>query len=577
MSRSGHPNEPSQDHFERDVALLELAEFASEICGTPVTLSPTGQVRLEASQPLNEVQKKTLALVASQAEARIGLLRRIEGLREEKRRQAERDHFLHIVTDRLPMRVGYIDRNHRYVFLNGEYERQFGFAPGEGAGRSVREIVGRAGYEIAIPFINRALNGETHTQEFPVTYPFGERRVRVSYVADPAPDGSIRGVIVQVQDVTDIYADAQRLREAQARLDGILANEDVATWLLDIGTGQIGGDKNLGVMFGFDPDEARENGADEYIDRIHEDDREKVRIALGDSIEHGRRYEVEFRIAIDGSERWVLSRGTPEVGPDGKVLRIPGVVVDITAQVLARREVERLNDVLEATVAERTAELQDAVREAEAFNYAVAHDLRTPIRMVAASSHILLEEVAPLIDEENRRLLARQCENAVRLGRLVDELLRLSRLAKVDVRREDLDVTALASSVFGEIAGQDMSNGCVLEAQPGMTASADPSLVRTVLYNLLGNACKFSPRGGVVAVRESGGVFSAVDQGVGFPMESAQKIFIPFERLVSETDFQGTGIGLANVERIIRRHGGRVWAESEPGQGATFRFTLGPR
>ena len=261
--------------------------------------------------------------------------------------------------------------------------------------------------------------------------------------------------------------------------------------------------------------------------------------------------------------------------------------VDLVRQVADRMvaEVERAraeaalreaNRTLEARVEARTAELRNAVAEAEAFNYSISHDLRTPLRAMVSTSSILLEEAGPALDGEHRELLERQVHNANRLGKLIDELLRLSRLARAEVRRVPLDLAAEARAAFDELARQDRTNGCLFAAPPSLPASGDPELVATVLHNLLGNACKFSPAGGTVRLEEADGVFAVRDEGIGFDMAHATRMFLPFERLVAEGDFPGTGIGLANVERIVRRHGGRVWAESEPGRGAAFFFTLEP-
>jgi len=263
--------------------------------------------------------------------------------------------------------------------------------------------------------------------------------------------------------------------------------------------------------------------------------------------------------------------------PSGRTyVRLTGVRVgDGIATSFTDLTQRRLNEErLEAVVSDRTAELQTAVKEAEGFNYSVAHDLRAPLRAVSSTAGILLEEAGPELTEEHRMLLARQAENANRLGRLIDELLRLSRLSRAEVRRQPLDMTAKVRSVFNDLLEEGRSNGCVLEVQEGMTAEGDAGLVRTVLHNLLGNACKFSPTGGTVRVGQVKDAFFIQDEGVGFDIQFAPKIFLPFERLVTDAEFEGTGIGLANVDRIVRRHGGHVWAESEPGQGSTFWFTL---
>ena len=257
-------------------------------------------------------------------------------------------------------------------------------------------------------------------------------------------------------------------------------------------------------------------------------------------------------------------------------LRLTGVKVgDGIATSFLDLTQRRLNEErLEAVVSDRTAQLQTAVKEAEGFNYSIAHDLRAPLRAVISTSRILVEDLGPRLDPENRELLGRQVENANRLARLIEELLRLSRLARAEVTREDLDMSAEALAVFDDLARHDRTNGCRIQVQEGMIAQGDASLIRTVLHNLIGNACKFSPDGGMVRVGQEDRIFSISDQGVGFDMAFAHKIFQPFERLVTEREFEGTGIGLANVERIVRRHGGKAWVKSEPGCGTTVFFSL---
>lgn len=241
----------------------------------------------------------------------------------------------------------------------------------------------------------------------------------------------------------------------------------------------------------------------------------------------------------------------------------------------AERSLRELNEELERRVEERTRELEATIAEAEAFNYSISHDLRAPLRAIIATSGILIEEAYEGLREDHRTLLDRQAHNGKRLSDLIDDLLTLSRLSRAEIRRRGIDMTALAEEIASELRQAGMGGRCEFAIEAEMTAEGDEALVRLVLTNLLQNACKFSPEGGLVTVRQSGSVFEVEDQGVGFDMAYAHKIFLPFERLVHERDFPGTGIGLASVERIIRRHGGRIWAESEPGMGARFRFTLG--
>ncbi len=255
---------------------------------------------------------------------------------------------------------------------------------------------------------------------------------------------------------------------------------------------------------------------------------------------------------------------------DGTIDAVLTHGVDVSDQVAARRKARVMNEELEAKVAERTRELQEAIREAEGFNYSIAHDLRAPLRAISSTASLLLQDLGTRLDEADRELLERQSFNAGRLGRLIDELLRLSRLSRVEVRREAIDMTAKARSV-----AEELDPARRIEVQEGMAAAGDKGLVRTVFQNLIGNAFKFSPDASIVRVGQTDSAFWVRDAGVGFDMKYADKLFLPFVRLVTEEEFEGTGIGLANVERIVRRHGGRVWVESALGEGAAFFFTLG--
>ncbi|RYG33283.1 PAS domain S-box protein [bacterium] len=240
----------------------------------------------------------------------------------------------------------------------------------------------------------------------------------------------------------------------------------------------------------------------------------------------------------------------------------------------AERELRELNQELEARVRERTEELTRANRDLNEFSYSVAHDLRSPLRAIVTSSRILLEDAADRLNDEERHILQRQAANSVRLAGIVDDLLSFARLAQAEIRREPFDMTRIACQIASDVSGRGWQNAPRIQVQEGMRSEGDPILVGYALTNLLDNACKFSPQGGVVRVGEKEGVFYVQDQGVGFDMAHADRLFVAFERLVDQESFAGTGVGLANVRRIVERHGGRIWAESEPGKGATFWFTL---
>ncbi len=247
------------------------------------------------------------------------------------------------------------------------------------------------------------------------------------------------------------------------------------------------------------------------------------------------------------------------------------------------REANRMAASLERVERERAraeAALHLSNRELEALSYSVAHDLRAPLRGINGFSHALLEDWGDQLDAEARDYLQRIAAGAQRMGELIDALLTLSRVTRTELRRETVDLTRLAEAVVSQLRHVQPDRVVDFVNQPGVSAHGDPTLLRAVLENLLGNAWKFTAnREGAriafgAATKDGELVYSVGDNGAGFDMDYAQKLYKPFQRLHSATEFAGTGIGLATVQRIVHRHGGRIWADGAIGEGATFQFTI---
>jgi signal transduction histidine kinase len=239
---------------------------------------------------------------------------------------------------------------------------------------------------------------------------------------------------------------------------------------------------------------------------------------------------------------------------------------------------KRLNAELEARVAQRTQELSFTNRELETFSYSVSHDLRTPLRAIDGFSQALLEDEGERIGPEGQEHLRRMRAAAGRMGQLIDDLLHLSRVGRTELAREPVDLGALAQEVAAELQRREPGRRVHLEVQQPLRAQADPRLVRLLLENLLQNAWKFTSRREEAHIRVHGdgaGGYVVEDDGVGFDMAYAGKLFSPFQRLHRASEFPGTGIGLATVQRIVHRHGGTLRAEGRVGEGARFSFTLG--
>jgi len=253
---------------------------------------------------------------------------------------------------------------------------------------------------------------------------------------------------------------------------------------------------------------------------------------------------------------------------------------DITERRRAEDQFRQLNAELEQRIRERTAELEATNKELEAFAYSVSHDLRSPLRGIDGWSQALLEDYADRLDGDGREYLDKVRSEAQRMGVLINDLLQLSRVSRDPMERDDLDLTAMARSLAERLRESERGRALAFAIEPGLTAKGDFRLVEIVLTNLLGNALKYTgPRAeariefGQIA-GEGGPAFFVRDNGVGFNMAYVHKLFGAFQRLHKLSEFPGTGIGLATVQRIIHRHGGRVWAEGQPGHGATFYFTL---
>jgi light-regulated signal transduction histidine kinase (bacteriophytochrome) len=276
------------------------------------------------------------------------------------------------------------------------------------------------------------------------------------------------------------------------------------------------------------------------------------------------------------ASRWALQRDE-----DGQPTAILETNNDVTERNRAQEEIRKLNQELEARVIERTRDLEAANKELEAFAYSISHDLRAPLRHMSGFAELLQKHAASMLDEKARRYMSTILESAKRMGELIDDLLTFSRIGRAETQKTVVSMDQLVKEVLTEV--QQEADGRKINWSIGALANAygDRSMLRVALVNLLSNAVKFTRKRNPAVIEigcrdgnRNDVVFYVKDNGVGFDMKYVNKLFRVFQRLHRAEDFEGTGIGLATVQRIIQRHGGRIWAEGEVNRGASFYFAV---
>jgi PAS domain S-box-containing protein len=320
-----------------------------------------------------------------------------------------------------------------------------------------------------------------------------------------------------------------------------------------------------------------------FLAHVHPEDRARVDHLYQQSLRPAGEWAVECRIRrLDGTTGWIWLRGRCFANQAGEVESVRGVLGDITERRAAEEEIRSLNASLEQRVRDRTTKLELAVKELDAFSYSVSHDLRAPLRAIDGFSKMVIEDYSAQLHEEARRKLGVIRSEAQRMSRLIDDLLTFSRLGRAQVHPEPIDMEALAQEIFAELQKLGPNHRHIdFKVQPLPAALGTQAMVRQVWTNLISNALKFTRGRAVTQIdigsspdAEGNTVYHIKDNGVGFDMRHAGNLFGVFQRLHSDKEFEGTGAGLALVQRIVSRHGGRVWAEAEQGKGATFFFTL---
>ncbi len=485
------------------------------------------------------------------------------------------------------------DRDMRIQYANPAFERVFGL-PAE-------KITGHNLHEFEIPESKVDLwesnirsvfeTSQEANMEFEYAGKEGRRYYHIRSVAERSEngDGGVASVIVTAHDVTELVLAREKLREDEEKFRVIA--ELISNYAYSF---RVESDSRLTIEWvigafeyitGYTPEEANVEG--DFIAITHPDDKEENRRRLETLLSgHEERARLRY-ISKNGDVHWMQDNARPVCDENGRIVRIIGAVAEISdlkhAEEMAWRltvDEERLS-ALNESLRRKTVQLQATNKELESFSYSISHDLRAPLRSMDGFSLALLEDYSDRLDDEGRDYLNRIRAASQRMARLIDDILQLSRTTRAEIHYTTVNLSVQAESIIEELRHADPERKVETMIHKGITLEGDEILLRQTLENLIGNAWKFTSHITDARIefgekQENGRrILFVRDNGAGFDRHYTENLFTPFRRLHSDTEFSGTGIGLSIVKRIIDRHGGEIWAEGEPGNGATFYFTLG--
>ena len=475
--------------------------------------------------------------------------------------------------------ITHVDISGRLLRSNETFCRMVGYSQAELAHMSFQDITLPDDLSSDLVLLQESLAGLRSTYTLQKRYRHKDGHTvwaQLTVALMRKSDGSPDYFISVVQDISPQKSAEEALRTSQNLMSQAQKIANVGAWQADLIKGRI---TSLTAGSAFLAFPLNDYAIVDMLDMIHPDDRPAVRQLWSQAVRGEASYEIEYRVILEGSEYWHAVKAEFERDAEGRAFRVLGVTQDITERKRIELDFQRLNVTLEQRIQERTRALRDAYDELESYSYAVAHDLRSPLRIINGFAQALRED-HPDLGTGGRDHLSRIMAASKKMGELIDGLLKLSQFGRGEVVRLPVSISDIAQRQLEELRSADPQRRVDWTVEPGIEVLADPPLIEALMQNLLHNAWKYS----ATAVQAHIRVFtrwqdgerhiSVSDNGAGFDMGRADKLFQPFQRLHQPNEFAGLGIGLATARRIVQRHGGELVAHSAPGQGATFSFTL---
>lgn len=504
-----------------------------------------------------------------------GMWRLIQHRRAEEALQEEKEKFS-LAFQAVPSALVIASlADGRYIEVNEAFERMMGYRRSEVTGHCSLEFNIWENPEARTMVIRKLTEGEK-VRNLEVGFRSRSGAILVGlYSAEIITIGAERCLLSLVNDITARKIMEEELRRNEERYRRLYEETPVMLHSIDH-DGLLVSVSNYWLdTLGYEKSEVLGRKITKFMTEASRRYAEDV--VLPDFFKTGSCKDVPYQfVRRNGEPLDILLSGIAERNDEGKVVRSLAVMIDVTERKQAQEEIEKLNTDLMA----RAIELENANREMETFSYSVSHDLRKPLTVISGYSQVIREVCGDHLNEECLRYLQEIQSGAVRMNELIDALLSLSCLTRSELHRETVDLSSVAHAVAAELALTEPERRVVFTISDGITVNGDAKLLRVVLENLFGNAWKYTANReeavielGVTDIDGTAACFVR-DNGTGFHMADAEKLFIPFQRLPGAGEFKGHGIGLATVERIIRRHGGRIWAEGEPDKGATVWFVL---